>query len=261
MNKISWLICICIFIFATVFTLSVDTSGNRRVKFTNQSFEIKNEGNEIVNDSNTKINLLTSNVENKAISANNSDVKVKTSNYEINHQKITYYSHNDEYNSQSIKINYKNLDDSELDAALEKARGYSPDSNNYSDMSKEEYYYKNIDWSKWKSNFVNKILDDSIAIKELDSYPNGSWFWYSFVVDNEGRISNVKVRSLYLSKEDKQKVSKLIKSYQYQPITRFPKKSKRKTASISAIMMLSNVETKHSKPSDFKDMEMIKYKK
>ena len=97
-------------------------------------------------------------------------------------------------------------------------------------------------------------------IKELDTYPDGSFFYYSFIVDDEGRISNISVKSIYLSHADKQKVARFIKGYQYSYLTKFPANSKRKTAKVSAIMMLSSAETKHSKPSDFRDMEQIKYK-
>ena len=71
---------------------------------------------------------------------------------------------------------------------------------------------------------------------------------------------NISVRSMHLSPSDKQKVARLIKSYEHTPITRFPQNSKRKTARVSAVMMLSNEATIHSKPSDFQDTETYKYK-
>lgn len=285
MNKFGWIACICIFIFITVFVISVDSSGSRRVKFTNQNFEIKNEANEVVNDTHTRtINLGKTNISNQNLNtynqnlnANNKDINAQNQNFnnksyiKINKSKENYYSQDNNI-SNNGRINHKNLDDSRLDSALINAGKYKYKEPEYGEFNyrynnkkipvlpPEEYEYQNIDWSRWKSNFVNKILDDSLEIKELDNYPDGSWFYYSFIVDNQGLISNINVRSVYLSPEDKQKVARFIKGYQHTYLTKFPKNSKRKTAKVSAIMMLSNEETKHSKPSDFRDMEQVKYK-
>jgi len=261
MNKIIWFIALCIFVFVTAFVISVDTSGSRKVKFTNQSFEIKNEGNEVVNDTNAKINLSNTSVKNKEIASNNSNVNISNtkienqetgfndsgrySNQETNYNSDTnYYNQDTEYSNQQNEYNHRPVEYS------------SPKPNLTPPPS---YGYKDIDWSTWKSNFVNKILDDSIRIKELDTYPDGSWFYYSFIVDDEGRISNVNVRSVYLTAEDKIKVANFIQGYQRSYLTKFPPNSKRKTAKISAIMMLSNQSTIHSKPSDFHDIEQVKY--
>ena len=126
-------------------------------------------------------------------------------------------------------------------------------------MPRDRYAYRNIDWSTWKSNFVNKILDDSMYIKSLDKYEEGSFFYYSFIVDDQGRISNIHVKSMHLSEADKREVARLIKSYEFSDVTIFPAKSKRKTASVSAVMMISN-ESQRAKPSDFHDLEQIKFK-
>ena len=285
MNKTAWLICICVFIFVTVFVVSVDSSGSRRVKFTNQNFEITNEANEVVNDANTrKISLSGTNINNQNFTTNNQNFRANNqdlyahnqnvnnqSNISINHSDTNYYSQNNNITNGG-RINYKNLDDRQLDAAINNAGKikhqppeYGEFNYKYKDrkipvLPADEYDYQNIDWSTWKSNFVNKILDDSLDIKELDNYPDGSFFYYSFIVDDEGRISNISVKSMYLSPADKQKVARFIKGYQHSYLTKFPENSKRKTAKISAIMMLSSAETKHSKPSDFRDMEQIKYK-
>lgn len=270
MNKYVWFIFIGIFILLTVFVVSVDSSGSRRVKFTNQNFEITNEGNEVVNDTNTrKISLSGTNINNHNINAYNQGISSE-SRININHSNSDYNSQNINYNN--YNINHKNIDDRALDSALNNARNYRPQQKEYGEFNykynnkkipilpAEEYEYQNIDWSTWKSNFVNKILDDSLEIKELDNYPDGSWFYYSFIVDDQGRIGNISVKSVYLSPADKQKITRFIKGYQGTYLTKFPENSKRKTAKVSAVMMLSNEETKHSRPSDFRDMEQVKYK-
>lgn len=272
MNKTFWIVCISIFIFVTAFVISVDSTSSRRVKFTNQNFEIKNEANEVVNDTNTrKISLGGTNINNQRLNTQNKNINTN-SKININHSDTDYYSQNNNVYNNNGRINHKNLDDSGLDAALNNAGNAKYKTPEYGEFNykyknkkipvlpADEYDYENIDWSTWKSNFVNKILDDSLDIKELDNYNDGSWFYYSFIVDNEGRISNISVKSMYLTYEDKQKIIRFIKGYQHSYLTKFPENSKRKTAKISAVMMLSNEETKHSKPSDFRDMEQVKYK-
>ncbi len=126
-----------------------------------------------------------------------------------------------------------------------------------SDM--EKYKYQDIDWSTWKSNFVNRILDDSMYIKSLDLYGMGTWFYYSFNVTDKGEIKDVFVFSIYLNDEDKKQIRDLIRSYAHQPITIFPKDSQRKKAKVKAIMLLGDTESK-SDASNFNDIEKIKIK-
>lgn len=126
-----------------------------------------------------------------------------------------------------------------------------------SDMDK--FKYQDIDWSTWKSNFVNRILDDSMYITSLDFYGLGTWFYYSFNVTDKGEIKDVFVFSLYLNENDKRQVRELIRSYAHKPITIFPKDSQRKKAKVKAIMLLGDTETK-SNASNFNDIEKIKIK-
>lgn len=272
MNRLLLIISfIFVFIVVTAMALSFDNPNyGRRVKFTNVSFAIRNSGNEVVNvtkdiTSPSTVKL----VENQTVS---SDVNTKT-------DVDSYFSQNNKYatKSETLKIMYKNLDDTKYDEALKNSSKIKYERKEYGDTvpkyktvkdainapsaNDDEYVYDNVDWSRWKSNFVNRILDDSVYISELDSYPNGAFFYYSFNVDSYGSISNINVRSVYLSDEDKQLVKNLIKSYAHKPITKFPPKSKRRSAKVSAIMMLSNSETNYSKPSDFNDTERVKYKR
>lgn len=123
----------------------------------------------------------------------------------------------------------------------------------------DKYKYQDIDWSTWKSNFVNRILDDSIYITSLDLYGIGTWFYYSFNVTNKGEIKDVFVFSIYLNEDDKRQIRDLIRSYAHKPITIFPKDSRRKKAKVKAIMLLGDTESK-SNASNFNDIEKIKIK-
>ena len=310
MNKILWFSAILVFVFITVFVVSVDTSQTQRVQFSNQDFAITNEGNDVVNNSvnssNTNIKFSDSKISNKNIATTDTKLKLSSSNIEVknssnintknvdfkdsstfnaknvklkNNSKLSsqdteidddlrYYEQDIEYKNKgtgfknAAPISYKNSDTEHLDKILADAKNYkyqSSDISNKPFQQKSRYVYKNIDWNTWRSEFVNKILDDSLSIKSLDTYGTGAWFYYSFNVSSEGLITDITVKSVYLSEEDKRKVAKLIKSYQYKEITVFPANSKRKTAKVSAVMMLSN-ETKHSSPSDFNDFEQIKLK-
>jgi len=262
MNKTGWIICIIIFVFVTVFVLSLDnTSLTGRVKISNSNVEIGHENTEIVNGENVKVNLGGTNLNNRQLETSNNDFNINNSG-SVNSGNINYNNSEIDYNNQGSEfsnsggISYKNLDDSHLDAALNEADNIS-NKNPSQSKARNRYLYKNIDWATWKSNFVNKILDDSLSIHELDQYGEGAWFHYSFDVDEDGKISNISVFSLFLSDEDKNKVAALIKSYQYSDITVFPANTKRKSAKVSAVMMLSNT-TQKSRPSDFKDSEKVK---
>lgn len=308
MNKFLWLGALLVFVFVTVFVVSLDTTQTHRVQFSNQDFAITNEGNEVVSNSiqgtNANIKFSDSKFTNKNISATDSklglnstkiglndssnlnvkDVKIgdssdfKTKNVDIKDNsnysyQNTKFGDKSDYGNQDLEfetqgtgfknsdpINYKNLDTEQLDNAIAQAKNYkyqSTDVSNKPFKQKARYQYKNIDWNTWRSEFVNKILDDSLSIKSLDTYGAGSWFYYSFDVSSEGAISNITIKSMYLSNEDKKRVARLIQSYQYKEITVFPANSNRKSAKVSAVMMLSN-ETKHSSPSDFNDFEQIR---
>ena len=84
-------------------------------------------------------------------------------------------------------------------------------------------------------------------------------FSYSFMVDNTGKIYDINVRSFQLSKEDKNKVAQLIKSYENTYITKFPPNSKRKMVRVSAILLFAD-KTEYSRPSDFHDLEQVRTK-
>ena len=128
-----------------------------------------------------------------------------------------------------------------------------------SSQNQENHGFTNIDisWNTWKSNFINRILDDSMNIKSLNDYNLGTWFYYSFDVTNTGEIQNVRVSSFTLRKEDKEAVSRMIQGYAHQDITIFPRKSRRKKAKVDAIMLLGDTESKSS-PSDFNDTERVR---
>lgn len=276
MQKISVVIGILIFILVTIIVLSADNSGTKKVRFTNQNFVINHENTEVaskdvtINLDKTEIKNTELKTENKNIDIQNNDLKISNTdtnlqNTNYSNQNVDFDSQNSDYNNAGTSFENQNteIDQQLSDYESQKAKLKTIENSLKNQKTKtanrnsNRYLIKNIDWSTWKSNFVNKIVDDSVYIRELDEYGIGAWFYYSFTVNSAGGIYNIKVTSPYLLKEDCQKIEQLIKGYEYQDITVFPANSKRQTANVNAIVLLGDTEKK-AKPSDFKDMEKIK---
>lgn len=267
-----WLITsgIIVFVAVTVFVLAVDDSSQRKkVQFTNQSLVLNNENTDVKNEK-VNVNLGGTKLENKDISPSNKSINIKSNNTNFDNVSGNYsnqqtnYSNSDEsFKSQDTKFN-RQLNDYENQKSkikrIENSFKNKPvkaSSDNFEPVKRNRYIVKDIDWNTWKSNFINQIIDDSMYIKSLDNYDIGSWFYYSFNVDKYGRISDITVKSMYLSSIDKDRIRKLIKSYEYKDITVFPANTRKTTAKVDAVVMLGNSEKK-ARPSDFNENEQVK---
>lgn len=252
---------IILFFLLTIIAMSMDVSQRKKVSFINQSLSLNNEN---ANIENKRANVNTAK---SKISTNNTGVNIQGANVKSTSTDIGFESLDNQktgYSNQQLKNDsqgnyYNSFDDfknrkQRLEDARSQINNASPRLNN---QNVSRYIVKNIDWSTWKSQFINKILDDSVYITSLDDYGVGAWFYYSFIVTSDGAIKDLTVRSPYISDIDKQRVMNLIKSYEYTDITVFPANSRRVTAKVDAVVMLGNSEKK-SKPSDFNDVERIK---
>lgn len=252
---------IILFFLLTIIAMSMDVSQRKKVSFINQSLSLNNEN---ANIENKRANVNTAK---SKISTNNTGVNIQGANVKSTSTDIGFESFDNQktgYSNQQLKNDsqgnyYNSFDDfknrkQRLEDARSQINNASPRLNN---QNVSRYIVKNIDWSTWKSQFINKILDDSVYITSLDDYGVGAWFYYSFIVTSDGAIKDLTVRSPYISDIDKQRVMNLIKSYEYTDITVFPANSRRVTAKVDAVVMLGNSEKK-SKPSDFNDVERIK---
>lgn len=252
---------IILFFLLTIIAMSMDVSQRKKVSFINQSLSLNNEN---ANIENKRANVNTAK---SKISTNNTGVNIQGANVKSTSTDIGFESFDNQktgYSNQQLKNDsqgnyYNSFDDfknrkQRLEDARSQINNASPRLNN---QNVSRYIVKNIDWSTWKSQFINKILDDSVYITSLDDYGVGAWFYYSFIVTSDGAIKDLTVRSPYISNIDKQRVMNLIKSYEYTDITVFPANSRRVTAKVDAVVMLGNSEKK-SKPSDFNDVERIK---
>lgn len=238
-NKVVMSLIILVLILITAFVYNVSESvPTRRVHFQNQEIKINQSSSVLSSNNNVELNSKSVNLENKSINTNSKDIhlnnieKIKNENYSPNRDDLEF----SDINNHNVSVNNsKNISN----------KNYTADS------------YRNIDWRTWKSNFVNKFLEDSLYIKSLDEYGKGTWFYYSFDVNFLGEISNIKVFSLYLTSDDRQKIKDLIMSYQFTPITAFPANSRKEKEKVKAIVLLSDEEVK-TKPSDFNDYERVK---
>ena len=112
-----------------------------------------------------------------------------------------------------------------------------------------------IVWNRWRSNLQNKVMRDV----KIDA-PLGTRFRFSFTVDRYGQISNLKVWSdnpEYTSLAVRQ-IKPLLLRYQGQPILNFPQGTKRIVTNVTGGFVLATFD-KYSKPSDYSDVERIKY--
>lgn len=257
--------CILIFAISTIVVLSSDNSGVKKVSFVNQNLIINHENTEVKNENvtlnlnksefqNTKTDLNTTNLNLQSSKINKRNININNKSFE--NQDSEYNLQDNSYSQRLNKLNNEKLNFENKKTRL-KNLDIKPYTQDTSYENKRRYMYRDIDWNKWKSDFVNQITDDSVAITSLDDYGIGSWFYYSFTVTSSGDILDVTVRSMYLSKEDKQKIADLIRSYRFKDITIFPANSKRKTAKIDAVMVLGTTE-KRAQPSDFNDREQVK---
>lgn len=274
-------ISILVFISVTVFVMSDNSSKKiRRVKFTNEKVVVRNANTQIdskvIEVNSAKTAIKNENIEQNTVKITNLETKTVKNNSSI--EGLTFRNDNN-YNYDSGDNNY-NIDNynkqrQKLDSVENQLKNPPPKpkishdnfKNQYDEFRRQNkmpeipdrYTDKNIDWNTWKSNFINRILDDSVYIKALDEYGLGAWFYYSFYVNSDGSITDVKVVSMHLDKKDKEQVTKLIKSYSYKPITRFPAHTKKKSVKVDAAVMLGTTE-KRSKPSDFNENEKIRLK-
>lgn len=297
MEKLGCLIGIIIACLVTILVLTTDVGTfEHTVTFSTQETALKRQQELLVNPSKVSLNNSGTNITNKEVTADNRGLDIELKQFD--NRSVNYYNApaNGENRSVHFYDTSGSVTRSEINnlkagfgsghtltpmnhyttkPATTKSvtinygsqgTNYRPYNTNYSSQKttasqpdEGRYVYKNLDWSKWRSNFINRITDDSIYITELDKYPQGTMFQYSFEVDSSGKVYNVKVRSFQLSREDKEKVVSLIESYSYKEITRFPPKSNRKSTKVSAILLLSD-KTEYATPGDFNDFEQIKIK-
>lgn len=226
---------ILIFITVTILIFNTDTPTGKPVTFSAKNFNITNKNNLQIEDVKTNTNSV--NINNKNI-VNEKNISFKSAYpYKGNEdtknvEKNNFTPHNWNYNQNENKNSNNNESDND--------------------------YSLTISWNQWRSNIVNKILDDSYSIQELNKYPSGTWFYYSFNVDREGNIFNINVISFTMEPQDIQLVTDLIKSYTHAPLIVFPKNSKRNKVSVRAVCLFDN-QTQATQSSDFHDLERLKF--
>lgn len=265
-HKKSLIIFSVVFVALTTFVYCASsTTTIKRVRFKNQGMVI-NQGTPHITNERLGVNVANtdSGIQNHTLEANNKDINIKDKDLDIS---STNTKINNQGELENSAIGFKNSQNKISNSVNDRDDNYEYNSikikNNDIAINNQNYdrttniAYQDIDWSTWKSNFVNKILDDSLYINSLDFYGIWTWFYYSFNVSDKGAISDIYVFSFYLTKEDKDKIKNLIKSYEYKPITVFPANTKRHKAKVKAVVLLGDSELK-ADPSKFQDTERIK---
>lgn len=124
--------------------------------------------------------------------------------------------------------------------------------NNQKQLTPEEEEI--IAWNTWRSNLQNKVMRDTKI-----SAPLGTRFRFSFTVDREGNISNLKVwsdNSDYTSTAVRV-IKPTILSYQGRSILNFPPKSKRVITNVNGEFTIW-YQSGFSSPSDYSDYERVR---
>ncbi len=109
-----------------------------------------------------------------------------------------------------------------------------------------------IAWNKWRSDVQNRIMETSYV-----EAPYGTLFFFSFKVDRERNIYNIKIMSSKPNTEsDIRNIKAAIEALKGDKILQFPEKSNRKSINFSGGFLMSDYE-ELSSPSDFRDFEYI----
>ena len=109
-----------------------------------------------------------------------------------------------------------------------------------------------IAWNKWRSDLQNKIMELSYV-----EAPYGTLFYFTFTVDNNRHIKNIRIISTRPNTEDDIKnIRSTIVSLNGDKMLDFPKGTNRKSVTFSGGFLISDYE-QFSTPSDFKDFEYV----
>ncbi len=160
MNKFLWLGALLVFVFVTVFVVSVDTTQTQRVLFSNQDLAITNEGNEVVNNSiqgtNANIKFSDSKFTNKNVSA--TDTKLN-----LNSTKVAL-DDSSNLNVKDVKLVGSSSDLSTKNVKMDNKSNYSSQRIKFEDES--DYDNQDFDFEMQGTGFKNA---DPITYKNLNT--------------------------------------------------------------------------------------------
>lgn len=243
-QKILIIISIILFIGVTsVVYMAEDTKNTKRIIIRNQRLAINQQSTGIAQDVNNNIEFTQTNIQQRTFKARSQALK---------NQEIEYYTTQTVVGTKKTKNTEKSVTTNTATTTKKSSQSNSPLANGVIGNK-----YDSLNWNMWRSNFLNRILDDSNSIRGFDHYKPGTWFYFNFRVTREGRIENIIVLSFSLRERDKEAFEKMLKGYTYKKITKFPKKSKRKSVRVHSFFVLDNSE-RRSRPEDFYDGEYIK---
>ncbi len=111
-------------------------------------------------------------------------------------------------------------------------------------------------WNKWRSDLQNKIMN-SVSLPPL---PQGTVFKFSFTVDKNGRITNIKswATDPKYNPYAIQYITPAIRNLQGKSILKFPNGTNRESTVFEGNIKISNV-SKYSTAKDYNDVETIRH--
>lgn len=203
-------------------TISMDNENQRRlsVDFENEH-AVKEQTLQIDNSTSTTQSEVT-------INTTGVEEKVTNQNYKIDESNMNYGDKN--LNVKDLEINSKDLE-----------------INDRMKASREEI----IAWNVWRSNLQNKIMDMS-AIEA----PVGTMVLFSFMVDDKGRISNLKFSCTNKKYSDDAQADliSVLQTIEGTDILIFPSSTQRTKILFKGGFLL-DFSTQYSSPSDYNDFE------
>ena len=110
-----------------------------------------------------------------------------------------------------------------------------------------------IAWNKWRSDLQNQLMKDSKI-----AAPIGTTFYYTFTVDKNGNISNVKTwaNNPSYTQMAVSRIKPVLLGYQKTQIVVFPAKSKRIITNVEGNFTMS-YSNRYSTPADYHDYERV----
>ncbi len=110
-----------------------------------------------------------------------------------------------------------------------------------------------IAWNKWRSDLQNQLMKDSKI-----AAPIGTTFYYTFTVDKNGNISNLKTwaNNPSYTQMAVSRIKPVLLGYQKTQIVVFPAKSKRIITNVEGQFTMS-YSNRYSTPADYNDYERV----
>ena len=120
----------------------------------------------------------------------------------------------------------------------------------------EKISQEEISWNVWRSKLANQIISEI----RVPAVPEGTIFEFSFNVNNQGVISNVRTKSSspQYTAYAIQYIAPVIRSFQGRSILKFPAGTERTSILFESKWRVINGNVQYSTPANYHDVEIIR---